>query len=223
MKIIVISLLSIAIIAVIAPTVSGEVFINEDELYPFSIEYPSNWKIVSTEPITKGGVMIDSDKTGRNGMWVGFWKDIVDINYNDYELLEFQKDNIKKFCINSTQEKHFGECSDLIFQTNKIQEIDGSKAVTAIMKYDWLIENPDPMFEDSTGGKFSTTDTLTWILSGNDIWVIATTNNADKFDKKQIHNIIHSFKFNNTEQLILEHQQKHWWNSIIDFFKLLFI
>ena len=222
MKITVISLLSIAIIGAIIPTASGEVFINDDELYPFSIEYPSNWEIVSIEPITKGGVMIDSDETGRNGMWVGFWKNIVDINYNDYELLEFQKNNIKKFCSNSTQEKHFGECSNLIFQTNKIQEIDGSKAVTSIMKYDWLIEKPDPMFEDSTVGIFSTTDTLTWILSGNDIWIIATTNAADEFDKKQIHNIIHSFKFNNTEQLIPEHQQKHWWNSIIDFFKLLF-
>jgi hypothetical protein len=36
----------------IAPIASGEIFINEDELYPFSIEYPSDWEIVSTKQVT---------------------------------------------------------------------------------------------------------------------------------------------------------------------------
>jgi hypothetical protein len=222
MKILAISLLSISIIGLIAPIASGEIFINEDELYPFSIEYPSDWEIVSTKPVTGGGVMIDSDKTGRNGMWIGFWKNTVNSDYTDHELIEFQKNNIKEFCFNSTQEKHFGECSHLTFQTNKIQEIKGFRAVTSIMKYDWLMEKPDPMFKDSTTGKFSTIDTLTWVLSGNDIWIIATTNNADKFDKKQIHDIVHSFKLKNIEQSILEPQPKYWYDSIIDFFKYLF-
>jgi len=90
------------------------------------------------------------------------------------------------------------------------------------MKYEWLIEKPDPMFEDSATGEFSTIDTLTWILSGNDIWIIATTNNSDKFDEKQIHEIIHSFKFKNIDNSPLEFQSKYWYDSIIDFFKSLF-
>ena len=222
MKILIISLLSIIIIGIMAPTVSGEIFVSEEELHPFTIEYPSNWKIVSIEPITKGGIMIDSDKTGRNGMWIGFWKNIVNINYEDSELLEFQKNSIKKFCVNSTHEKHFGECSNLIFQTNKIQDIDESRSATSIMKYEWLIEKPDPIFEDSTTGKFSTIDTLTWIPSGNDIWIIATTNNSDKFDEKQIHEIIHSFKFKNIDNSPPELQSKYWHDTIIDFLKSLF-
>ena len=60
------------------------------------------------------------------------------------------------------------------------------------------------------------------IGSGNDIWIIATTNNSDKFDEKQIHEIIHSFKFKNIDNSPLEFQSKYWYDSIIDFFKSLF-
>lgn len=222
MKILAASLLTVALMGLMMPSALGETFINQEKSYPFSIEYPSNWEIVSVAPVSGDGVMIDSDKTGRNGMWIGFWKNVVDSSPLDNELLEFQKNNIQIFCNDSTQEQHFGQCSDLEFKINKVQQVDGFRAVTSIMKYDWFMEQPDPMFEDSSAGKFPTIDTLTWVLSGNDIWIIATTNDAENFDKKQIHDIIHSFKLKNIETPIPEPQPKSWFDNILDFFKLLF-
>jgi len=219
MTILAVSLLAVAMIGVMVPSVLGEVFINETKFYPFSIEYPSDWEIISTENVTGEGIMIDLDKTGRNGMWIGLWKNSIEPNVGDYELMEFQKNSVRLFCDESTQEEDFGECSHLGFLQNKIWEIDGFRAVTSLFKYDWEMKQSDPLFQDSTMGKFSPMDTLTWIISGDDMWIIATTNDIDKFDKKQIHEIIQSFKLKNIEPAtISEPQAKSWFDSIIEIF-----
>ena len=195
--------------------VFGDVFINSEKKFPFSIEYPSNWNITFSKSVIDDGIMIDSDKTGRNGMWIGLWQDYVDPNLSDIELKWFLKDHISYYCQNSTFEKDFGVCSNLEFQDTSIWEIDGFRAVTSNQQYDWEMESSDPRFSDSTKGTFHPIDTLTWIVFDDDIWIIATTNDADKFNKIQTFDVVSSFKIK-PENFPLP-QTESWFDYIITF------
>lgn len=214
-KIILFFLVFVAVVG-LNTDVFGEIFINPEKEFPFSIEYPSNWNITFSKSVINDGVMIDSDETGRNGIWIGLWQDYVDPNLSDTELKWFLKDHISYYCQNSTFEKDFGQCTDLEFQDTTILEIDGFRAVTSIQKYTWEMESTDPRFSDSTKGTFYPIDTLTWIIFDDDIWIVATTNDADKFDKTQTFEIVNSFKIKPENSPLP--QTESWFDYIITFF-----
>ena len=117
MKIVAISLLSFAMMGLLVPSALGEVFINDEKFYPFSIEYPSGWHITLEDSVTREGVMIDKDKTGRNGFSIFLWKDIVDDpNAADYQVFEFMKDVGHLVCDEATYEEHYGTDMEYIIQ-----------------------------------------------------------------------------------------------------------
>jgi len=213
-KIILFFLVFVAVVG-LNTDVFGEVFINSEKEFPFSIEYPSNWNITFSKSVIDDGVMIDSDKTGRNGMWIGLWQDYVDPNLSDIELKWFLKDHISYYCQNSTFEKDFGRCTHLEFQDTIVWEIDEFRAVTSIQKYNWEMESIDPRFSDSTKGTFPIIDTLTWIIFDDDIWIVATINDADKFDKTQTLDIAKSFKI--TPEHSSLSQIESWFDYVITF------
>jgi len=53
MKIVAISLLSFAMMGLLVPSALGEVFINDEKFYPFSIEYPSDGHVTFAEPVVE--------------------------------------------------------------------------------------------------------------------------------------------------------------------------
>ena len=57
---------------------------------------------------------------------------------------------------------------------------------------------------------------MTWIIFDDDIWIVATINDADKFDKTQTLDIAKSFKI--TPENSSLSQIELWFDYIITFF-----
>lgn len=226
MKIVAISLLSFAMMGLLVPSALGEVFINDEKFYPFSIEYPSGWHITLEDSVTREGVMIDKDKTGRNGITIFLWKDIVDDpNAADYQVFEFMKDVGHLVCDEATYEEHYGICNRYGVYHTTSWEVDGFRAFTIFEKYHWLPNGEDPLFPNSVRGDFAQQGTMTFVLVGNDAWVIATGNDVEEFDELETMEIIQSFKLKDIQRESIpqpQPQPKSWFDGILDFFKSLF-
>ena len=224
MKIIAISLLSFAMMGLLVPSALGEVFINDEKFYPFSIEYPSDWHVTFADHVTGDGVSIDKDKTGRNGVWIGLWEDIVDDpNAADYQVFEFMKDVGKIGCQEMSYELDYAKCKRYAVYHTTSWEVDGFRAFTLFEKFDYLPNGEDPKFVDAVKGDFTIQGTTTFVLVGNDAWIIFTSNDVDEFDELETMEIIQSFKLKDIQrEPISQPQPKSWFDGILDFFKSLF-
>ena len=66
---------------------------------------------------------------------------------------------------------------------------------------------------------------MTFVLVGNDAWVIATGNDVEEFDELETMEIVQSFKLKDIQREPIpqpQPQPKSWFDGILDFFKSLF-
>ena len=73
------------------------------------------------------------------------------------------------------------------------------------------------MFPDSTAGvKFDGIGTTTHVLVGNDIWVIASASDADKFDQLETEKILSSFMINDVYANEDVFYEPTWFENLIN-------
>ena len=146
MKAILFSVLAVAMIGVMVPSVFADVVIQEED-FPFSIQHPSGW-IAQQDPEIPGAVHIDSDLTGRNGLFLQllcteththfaitndlYQKDCG--NYTDEEELQFLKDDSKHACTQAQYAFVYLICWNHRIIDEYVHEIDGNKAYTILVK-----------------------------------------------------------------------------------------
>ena len=218
MKTILFSVLAIAMIGVMVPSAFGEVFVN-NEPYLFSIEYPSEWSPLRPNDFLENGVMIDRDGSGVNGLWIGIWQGAIEEEMADYKIMEILKADTKYFCETSNFEEHYNRCFNHRILDSEISTIDGFRAFTVFEKYTIEYNGKDPFFPDGTPGRFDSFGTATYVLSYDDVWLIFSSFEEEKFDKQLVIDTINSFKLQNIVQEEMKYDpptQSSWIDDLIN-------
>ena len=216
MKIIFVSILIVATIGLMMPSVFADVYVHESE-YPFSIQHPSEWKVSAEDEW--GGVNFDSDETGRNGMYVilgcsEYRGEDCGIAGADYEELNWLKEDEKMFCNEATLEEDYILCSDLKFVDEYTHQINGYRAFTIVESYQIYQDGSDPIYPDGKG-LHEVMGTMTYVLVGNDIWFIGTGNDVEQFDLETHEKVISTFKINNIYDQDDLFSQSSWLDNLI--------
>ena len=202
-------ILTVAMIGFMAPSAFADVVIQETE-FPFSIQHPSGW-IAQQDPEIAGAVHIDSDLTGRNGVFLQllctethtqfsienqlYQKDCG--NYTAEEELQFLKDDSKHACTQAQYAFVYAICWNHRIIDEYVHEIDGNTSYTILVKEKIKQNGSDPLFPDGIGTnviKGLETIVIADLGSKNDVWFIAIYNDEDKFDLEVIEKILYSFK-----------------------------
>ena len=200
------------------PNVFADVYVHESE-YPFSIQHPSEWKVSAEDEW--GGVNFDSDDTGRNGMYVilgcsEYRGEDCGIAGADYEELNWLKEDEKMFCNESTLEEDYILCSDLKFLDEYAHQINGYRAFTVVVSYELYQDGGDPIYPAGMG-LHEGMGTTTYVLVGNDIWLIGTSNDVEQFDLETHEKIISTFKINNIydQDDLFSESESSWIDNLI--------
>ena len=202
MKLIFFSIIAFSMIGLIFPSGFSSTYVHESG-YPFSIQYPSDWYIFEFPEDEGGGVSIDSDRTGLNGFYIELLcsesrGDDCGEASADYQELEYLIEDEKYFCENANFKEDHVKCFNYEVIDEYAHQLDGYRAFTIVSSYTLLQDGKDPIFPDGTAGvKFDGIGTTTHVLVGNDIWVIASASDADKFDQLETEKILSSFVINN--------------------------
>ena len=201
MKIIFASILTVATIGLMAPSVFADVYVHESE-YPFSIQHPPGW-IVSPED-EWGGVNIDADESGLNGFNVQLWcseskgDDWCGTPGADYQEMKKLKDDEQYFCNSASMEVNHTTCKNLKILDEIIHQIDDYRAFTIIVSASVTSDGNNPYYPQIQAGTYETVGTTTYVLVDNDIWVLYSSYSPPQnFDTALDQKIISSFKIKN--------------------------
>ena len=200
MRILLFSIAAFSMVSLIFPSGFSEIYVHESG-YPFSISHPSGWEALDEDEW--GGVNIDPDKTGRNGFYITLYcsesrGDDCGEAGADYQEISFLKEDDKWYCDNATFAEVHVKCFNYEVIDEYAHQLDGYRAFTIVSSYTLLQDGKDPIYPDGTAGvKFDGIGTSTHVLVGNDIWVIASSSDADKFDQLETEKILSSFVINN--------------------------
>ena len=211
-------IVAIAFIGLIIPNAYGEVFVN-NEPYLFSIEYPSDWSPIRPIDFLENGITFDQDGSGVNGFWVSIWKGAIEDEMADYKIMEILKADTKYFCETLNFEEHYSKCFNHRILDSEISTIDGFRAFTVFEKYTLEYNGKDPFFPDGTPGRFDSFGTATYVLSYDDVWVIFSSFEEEKFDKQLVIDTINSFKLQNIIQEEMQYESPSQSSWIDDFIK----
>ena len=200
MKIIFVSILTVATIGLLIPSASADIFIHK--LDPqFSIQHPNGW-IIQEFPEYRG-IAIDADLTGRNGMWIGLDCSTSmgeDWGFSgtppvDYQELEWIKEYIIDACESASYSESYLICYNQKIIDKYVHYVDGYKAYSFLIEETWHQDGKDPNFPDGGGAhKILAIDTTLYV--NNDIWTIFIANDFDNFSMEQTEKILSTFKVN---------------------------
>ena len=213
-------------IGLIFPSGFSSTYVNESD-YPFSISHPSGWEALDEDEWY--GVSIDPDKTGRNGFYITLYcsesrgEDCGEAGA-DYQEIDFLKEDNKWYCDNANFTEDHLRCFNYEVIDEYAHQLDGYRAFTIVSSYTLLQDGKDPMFPDGTAGvKFDGIGTTTHVLVGNDIWVIASASDADKFDQLETEKILSTFMINNVyAQQEDVFKEPSWFENLINAIMSLF-
>ena len=200
MRYLLFSIIAFSMIGLIFPSGFSEIYVHESA-YPFSISHPSGWEALDEDEW--GGVSIDPDKTGRNGFYITLWcsesrgEDCGQAGA-DYQEINFLKEEDKWYCENANFTENHLRCFNYEVIDEFAHQLDGYRAFTIVSTSTLLQDGKDPLFPDATAGvKFDVIVTSTHVLVGNDVWLIVSVNDVDKFDQQETEKILSSFMINN--------------------------
>ena len=213
-------------IGLIFPSGFSEIYVHESG-YPFSISHPSGWEALDEDEW--GGVNIDPDKTGRNGFYITLYcsesrGDDCGQAGADYQELAYLKAEDKWFCENATFAEVHVKCFNYEVIDEYAHQLDGYRAFTIVSSYTILQDGKDPIYTDGKAGvKFDGIGTTTYVLVGNDIWLIASASDVDKFDQVETEKILSTFMINNiyAQQEDVFHEPT-WFENLINAIMSLF-
>ena len=217
-KLIFFSIIAFSMIGLIFPSGIAEVFIDESD-YPFSIQYPSDWNHIVEDEF---GVWIGKGD-GREGMYIriecseSFGWDCGQAGA-DYQEINLLKDDSQWYCENATMQENYMTCKNLKFLDEYVHQLDGYRAFTIVSNFTVTQDGKDPYFPDGTAGKkFDMIGTTTHVLVGNDIWLIVSVSEADKFDQVETETILSTFMINNVyaQQEDVFHEPT-WFENLIN-------
>tara|TARA_B100000029_G_C17276233_1_gene851739 strand:- start:78 stop:755 length:678 start_codon:yes stop_codon:yes gene_type:complete len=178
------------------PNVFASIYVN-DEPYLFSIEYPDNFTPTRATDFLEDGTNIDKDETGRSGFWIGLWKGQIQEELADYKIMEILKEDSKYFCESANFAEHYARCFNHVIVDTEISTIDGFRAFTVFEKYTLELNGKDPKYPNAEAGRFDTLGSATYVISYDDVWVIASSFDKEDFDKNMVIDTINSFKLQN--------------------------
>ena len=228
MRILLFSIVAFSMMGLIFPSGFSSTYVHESD-YPFSIQYPNGWYIFEFPEDEGGGISIDPDRTGRNGFYVNLWcselrGDDCGQAGADYQELAYLKAEDKWFCENATFAEVHVKCFNYEIIDEYAHQLDGYRAFTIVVNYSLLQDGKDPYFPDGTAGvKFDGIGTTTYVLVGNDIWLIASASDVDKFDQVETEMILSTFMINNiyAQQEDVFHEPT-WFENLINAIMSLF-
>ena len=222
MKLIFFSIIAFSMIGLIFPSGFSSTYVHESG-YPFSIQYPNGWYIFEFPEDEGGGISIDSDRTGRNGFYIALLcsesrGDDCGQAGADYQELDYLRQDEKDACEYANFEEDHIKCFNHEIIDEYAHQLDGYRAFTVVVNYSLLQDGKDPYFPDGTAGvKFDGIGTTTYVLVGNDIWLIVSANDVDKFDQIQTETILSTFMINNihAQQEDVFHEPS-WFENLIN-------
>lgn len=219
MKLIFFSVLAFSMIGLIIPSGFAEIFIHESD-YPFSIQYPTGWTNFEFDD-EYGGISIDSDMTGRNGWYVDLWcseirGDDCGQAGADYQELNYLKENNKLACTEANYSDNHFRCFEYEVIDEYAHQLDGYRAFTVVYSETWVQDGNDPVFYEAEKGKYNVIGTTTYVLVGNDFWLIVSVSDEDKFDQELTEKILSTFKINDIHNQIDVFTPPTWFESLIN-------
>ena len=141
----------------------------------------------------------------------------------DYQEISFLKEDDKWYCDNATFAEVHIKCFNYEVIDEYAHQLDGYRAFTIVSSYTLLQDGKDPIYPDGTAGvKFDGIGTSTHVLVGNDIWVIASASDADKFDQLETEKILSTFKLNDIHSQVDIFEPPTWFESLINAIMSLF-
>ena len=209
-------------IGLIFPAGFSEIFIHESD-YPFSIQYPNGWTNFDVADFEEDyeGISIDSDMTGRNGWFVTLIcaesrGDDCGQAGADYQELEYLKIDNELACKEANYSESHYRCFNYEVIDEYVHQLDGYRAFTIVVSYTLLQDGKDPIFYEAVKGKYDGIGTSTYVLVGNDVWLIASSNDVDKFDQLETEKILSTFKLNDIHSQVDIFEPPTWFESLIN-------
>ena len=221
MRILLFSIVAFSMMGLIFPSGFSEIYVHQSS-QPFSVQHPDGWTALNEDEW--GGVVITSDGTSRNMLYVQLWCSEIrgddcgqGETYADYQWLDFLKKDNEWLCENVTiQEDHFS-CSNLKYLDEFVHQLDGYRAFTVLLSNNILSDGKDSHFPDDKAGRYQSVELVTYVLVGNDIWVVWIGNEADQFDQVLAETILSTFKINNvTDQVDVFGPPPSWFENLIN-------
>tara|TARA_B110000014_G_C19888797_1_gene459913 strand:- start:3 stop:686 length:684 start_codon:yes stop_codon:yes gene_type:complete len=217
-KIILISILAAAMVGLMVPSALADVYVHES-LPPFSIQHPSGW-IIQEDPDFPG-VHIGSDKTGRNGLFVTLLcseargDDCGQVG-TDYEELNFLKEDSEHDCRTLNFEESHATCDNHTIFDEFSHNLDGYTALSILTSVVLEQDANDPMFPDA-GGINRLVALETYVLDGNDIWLVYIGNDLDLFSYEQAEKMLSTFKIKNihAQEDLFVPEPTSWFDDLI--------
>ena len=181
----------------IFPAGFAEIYVHQSD-FPFSIQYPKGW-----EPLDEnewGGLVI-ADKTGRNGLFVQMVcsetrGDDCGQAGADYQELEYLKIDNELACKEANYSESHYRCFNYEVIDEYVHQLDGYRAFTIVHSETWVQDGKDPVFTEAEKGKYDVMGTSTYVLVGNDFWLVMSVNDISKFDQLETEKILSTFKLN---------------------------
>ena len=218
MRILLFSIAAFSMMGLIFPSGFSEIYVHESS-YPFSIQYPSGWVVMNEDEW--GGVNIDSDTSGRNGMYVTLA--CSEVRGDDcgqagagYQEMNYLKSDMKWGCENSTMEEDHIRCSNHKVLDEFTHQLDGYTAVTILVSETILSDGKDPYFPEAKAGRYQAIGFATYVVVGNDFWYIGIGNEADKFDQEEAEKILSTFMINNVYAQEDIFYEPSWFENLIN-------
>ena len=222
MRLIFFSIIAFSMIGLIFPSGFSEITVYESVMIStFSISHPKDWKMIEGSNDWEGlGAFISQDTTGRNGVFVGLWcseflgEDCGQAGA-DYEELNFLEEMQIENCELMDFDSAYAKCSNMEILDSFFHELDGYRAVTIVTSAEILSNGKDPDF-DAKAGRYQEIGLSTHVLVGNDVWLIGSGFEADKFDQLQTEKILSSFMINDVYANEDVFYEPTWFENLIN-------
>lgn len=210
-------------IGVMIPSAFGEIFIHEPTPQ-FSIQHPNGWTVQEFPEYR--AVSIDADLTNRNGVSITL---ICSHLYNencgspqaDYQEMGFLKQDSKDSCEFSNYQDNHMICYNQKHLEQYAHYVDGFRAFSLLTEETWHQDGKDPYFPDS-GGAHKIMALETYILVGNDIWLVYIVNDFNNFSMEQSEKILSTFKIKHIYDQVDVFTPPTWYEQLIDVIMSLF-
>jgi len=206
----------------IFPAGFSEIFIHESD-YPFSIQYPNGWTNFDVADFEEDyeGISIDSDMTGRNGWFVTLIcaesrGDDCGQAGADYQELEYLKIDNELACKEANYSESHYRCFNYEVIDEYVHQLDGYRAFTIVYSETWVQDGKDPVFTEAEKGKYDVMGTSTYVLVGNDFWLVMSVNDISKFDQLETEKILSTFKLNDIHSQVDIFEPPTWFESLIN-------
>ena len=205
------------------PSAFGEIFIHEPTPQ-FSIQHPNGWTVQEFPEYR--AVSIDADLTNRNGVSITL---ICSHLYNencgspqaDYQEMNFLKQDSKDACEFSNYPDNYMICYNQKHIDEYVHYIDGFRAFSLLTEETWHQDGKDPYFPDS-GGAHKILALETYILVGNDIWLVYIVSDFDNFSMEQSEKILSTFKIKHIYDQVDIFTPPTWYEQLINAIMSLF-